>query len=470
LFVRNKTLMLSALVLGSGTALGGLPARADEISDLKALVNELKAQVRSQNDQVQSLRAQVDTINNQVSDQGAQVQQQGQSLQKVETKQLTLEQQKQQQQTAETPGTGKPGYFQIPGTRTGLKLSGYVKLDAYDDIKGNFGDSAATNFAAIPRDGSTEAHRNGRVALTAQETRLKLESSTDTDQVGEVKTVVEGDFYGSGNVFRLRHAYVTGAGWTAGQTWTTFADLDSGSPETLEFNGPVGWTALRQAQLRYSTKAGPGTLDLAIEAPSSDLDGTNVKSINRAPDLVARYSDDTSWGHYGVAALGRYLSSDAGVANQRADALVYGLLAGAKINIFGKDALNFQAIGGNGIVRYLEQGNDVGKSAVLVNNTIKPIEVWGGTIGYAHFWTDALRSNVAYGYEHFSTPSGGTSSISSLSSVHANLIWSPIEHADVGIEYIYGQLEASKRTTDSNGSTADHGSAHRVQTSVKYSF
>ncbi|PKU24952.1 hypothetical protein CWS72_08745 [Telmatospirillum siberiense] len=490
--------MLSILALGVGAATSPIPAHADEIGDLKALVNELKSQVLEQRAQVKDLKAQINNLNAQVTDQkqqvnaqSAQVQSQSSALQKVEAQQQVLEQK--QVTPAPVPtlaaNTGKPGYLAIPGTNTSVKIGGYVKLDVTDDVSSNISGSGASgnpasynrsNFdpTAIPLDKSAASHRNGQVNFSAQESRLNLTTLTNTDRLGEVKSVIEGDFYNTssnGNFFRLRHAYVSAAGFTAGQTWSTFSDLDTGGPETLDFGGPVGWAATRQAQLRYTAALPTGSLDVAVERPSADLKtatGVTDNHIDRIPDVVVRYSVDPSWGHVAVAGLGRYLTNDAGttVDQQHANKLVYGVLAGVGIKTIGKDKLVLQTVDGNGIGRYLEQGEGV--SAVLLNGAIKPIDIWGGVVGYTHFWTDALRSSAAYGYDHFSTPSGDTQKpIKSLSSVHVNLIWSPISSTDVGIEYIYGHIETSSPQSDTaTGTTASKGSASRVEGSVKYSF
>jgi hypothetical protein len=227
--------------------------------------------------------------------------------------------------------------------------------------------------------------------------------------------------------------------------------------------------------LRYTAKLpAEALLDVSMESPSGDFTAaSNSKDnhLDKAPDVAIRYTINPSWGHFAVAGLGRYLSNDAGVPNQHASKLVYGVLAGVGVKTFGKDQLLFQTVEGDGVGRYLEQG--LGNSVVLNNNnTIKPINVWGGVVGYTHYWTDMVRSTAAYGYGHFGTPVGDSAlPIKEMQSVHANLIWSPIASTDVGIEYIYGSVSLSSPQTDSaTGTQASSGAASRIQGSVKYSF
>ncbi|MDR3435620.1 DcaP family trimeric outer membrane transporter [Telmatospirillum sp.] len=476
--------MLSVFALGVGASLSFVPAHADEVSDLKAMVKELRSQVVEERSQIKELKAQINDLCAQVNDQktqvsaqGARVQTQDSVLQKVEAQQQVLEQ-KQAAAPVVAADTSKPGYFAIPGTNTSLKIGGYVKLDIVDDVSSNIGTSAftktATDFASIPLDHSQAANRSGQMNFTAQESRLNVNTVTRSEALGEVKTVIEGDFYntGSGNLFRLRHAYASGGGWLAGQTWSTFADLESAGTEILDFNGPVGFIESRQPQLRYTARSSYGDVALAVESPSGDIStSTTDYHIDKAPDVIVRYTADPSWGHVALAGLGRYLASNSGLPGKpHQDQMVYGVMAGFMLKTFGKDTLTFQTVEGNGVGRYLSQGQGI--SAVLVNNTIKPINVWGGTIGYTHFWTDALRSNVAYGYGHFGTPAGSNlRPLKDMSSVHTNLIWSPWASTDVGLEYIYGHIETSTAQTDTaTGTSASQGSASRVEGSVKYSF
>jgi hypothetical protein len=440
-----KKTSMAIMALSAATALTS-PVRADELSDLKA-------QIRAQQVALEQMQAQ---------------------LQAVQDKQTA-----QAAQTAAAPplaAGAEPGYFMIPGTKTSMKIGGYIKLDAVDDISGNMGRSSTSktmaDMSAIPLDKSAGAHRGGQFNMSARESRLNVTTLTPTEGYGNLKTVLEGDFYGSNSssgsaaFLRLRQAYGSLGPVLAGQTWSTFMDLDTMSPELLDFGGPVGASFVRQPQIRYTVKAAGGALDFAIESPQGDISNqTSDSSLDTAPDFIARYSVDPSWGHVSVAGLGRYLSNNNGAGSHDSTA-TYGVLVGVGISTVGKDMLTFQTVNGNGIGRYLNQGQGI--SAVLdAQKKIRAIDVYGGTIGYSHFWTDALRSNVAAGYDSFGSPS----EVESLTSAHANLIWSPIPAVDVGLEYIWGHITYRHPVTDSTTKTAaSSGSADRLQGSVKYTF
>jgi len=125
-----------------------------------------------------------------------------------------------------------PGWWQIPKTVTQFKVGGYVKFDLIHD----FNPISSPDFfdvSQIPTDGSEGSSSH----LNAKETRLNLDVKTKVKSV-DIRAYVEGDFYGSGGAFRLRHAFVEiGKHWLAGQWWSNFMD-ESIIPPTLDFEKP----------------------------------------------------------------------------------------------------------------------------------------------------------------------------------------------------------------------------------------
>src|ERR1700741_1572171 len=83
----------------------------------------------------------------------------------------------------------------------------------------------------------------------AGQTRFNVEVTGPTT-AGPFKAFVEGDFFSDQNAFRLRHAYGTVGEVLGGQTWTTFMDEDA-MPETIDFESPIAFPIVRQAQIRW---------------------------------------------------------------------------------------------------------------------------------------------------------------------------------------------------------------------------
>ncbi len=403
------------------------PACADELADLKAALAKLQAKVEQ-----------------------------------LETR-----------QTAQAPanavtGGDMPGSFKLPGSNTSVKLGGYIQLDAAYDIKGDRG--RAIGVADVPLDGSAGAKRKGTTTFSARNTRLYVETLTNTDG-GPLKTKLEFDFFtGDGSETytnsahpRLRHAFGTYKGWLAGQTWSNFMDVDS-LPETLDFGGPTGQTLIRQPQIRYTLATGENSsLALAIENPESSDSRGGVTALDRGPDLTGRWTTSGDWGHFALRALMRDLRVEDGNGNNKANRFGWGLGVGGSIKLGASDSVLYQLHGGKGIGRYIQ---DVNNAAAYDASTatLRAQRSVGGFVGLTHMWAEDVRSNVIYSQTRNHNDKG-FGSIAALNKgtreAYLNLLWSPMAQMDLGIEYAWGE----RKTED-----GQKGKFDRIQTAVKYKF
>ncbi|WP_085315650.1 DcaP family trimeric outer membrane transporter [Derxia lacustris] len=361
-----------------------------------------------------------------------------------------------------------PGSIRLPGG-TSLKISGYAQLDAVFDARGNQG--RGVSLADAPLDGSADAKRRSTTTLSARTSRLNFQTATPSD-LGDVKTRVEFDFYTSEGSEtytnsarpRLRHAYGTVGHWLVGQTWSTFMDVDA-LPETLEFIGPTGQVFIRQAQLRYSTALPVGTLDLAVENPQSDSRdvGGKVTSVDRGPDLAARWTTEGDFGHASLRALVRPLRADDGSGDNAASRTGWGLGAGGSLKLGADDVLLATLQGGQGIGRYIQDANAAAAYSAD-RRTLAAQTSLGGYVALQHAWAPLWRSTLTYGQVK-NRNDAGYGDISALNAstreAFLNVIWTPVKNVDVGAEYIWGQ-----RKTEAG----DTGNISRVQTSARVSF
>ena len=146
-----------------------------------------------------------------------------------------------------TSGSGSSAQEPTPdGFRVGsfvFKPGGRIKLDIIRDFN-PIGSEDSFDPRTIPIEGS----EGGNSQLHARETRLFLDMRGPVEGK-ELRMYIETDFYGSGSVFRLRHAYGSWGGLLAGQTWSTFLD-DANFPNTIDFESPMAFPSIRQAQVR----------------------------------------------------------------------------------------------------------------------------------------------------------------------------------------------------------------------------
>jgi hypothetical protein len=178
-----------------------------------------------------------------------------------------------------------PGSIPIPGSSAAIKFGGFVKMNivqSFDPIGTT--DRFIVGTIPVPQEGG----RNN-AALTVSQSRLSIEMR-DTTQYGPVRAFMEADFAGSGDTFRLRHAFGQYKSFLIGKTWSTFMDTRS-RPEDLDREGINGQIFLRQAQVRYFPKIGQDWhLLLSAEDPTTVID--NGRGISQYPDLVASVERD----------------------------------------------------------------------------------------------------------------------------------------------------------------------------------
>lgn len=366
--------------------------------------------------------------------------------------------------------------FKLPGSDTSVTLGGYVKLDAIWSDRSAGVDSVGDqelDLNAVPVGLAAGQHKKEQVTLHARQSRLSLGTSTPT-QYGELKTFIEGDFFGAAgnqtssnsNGFRTRHAYGTLGKLLAGQTWTNFGD-ERAYPETVDFGGAAGEIFVRQAQVRWTEKTAGGEWSLALENPETLLAvpgqaATFRSDADHAPDFTARLRFTAGRAKYSVSAIAREIGVDSAAAPAASDARWGGGLAVTGVVPAGeRDDFRFSLGMGNAIGRYQNFG--FFPDAYLdASGALRLARQAGGFVALRHFWTPALRSTFELSAAGADTPDGTAAGVNeSGRSVHLNLIWRPVPAVNLGAELIHA------RRTVVGG---DEGSLNRVQFSAQYGF
>ncbi len=392
-----------------------------------------------------------------------------------------------------------PNSFRLPNSETSLRVYGFAELNMVHEFKGDNTDMDYASFLPYaPINGSAQANRKGRNYIHARTSRIGIEASTPSPY-GPLGIKLEGDFnndprtgnaalYGTiGNIytqqatnsfnFRLRQAYGQVGGFLVGQTWSTFMDLDN-SPETVDFNGPIGSTFIRQPQIRYTYKtANAGAFTAALEnSVSYVLDNTATVTTNgfsKVPDLIGRWDKAFDWGAASVRGVSHEhrINDGAGVSLSRRG---HGLAASALIKTIGDDFMTVGVTAGTGIGRYFNYIEGAFYDAA--NNRILMEKARGVVLGYQHKASDSLRFNGAYGWQEsdndandayaaFARANGLDSGRFGINhkvwQAHLGFIWNPVKGVDLGAEYVVG-----RRTT----LAGEKGDMSRVNLSAKYNF
>ena len=366
--------------------------------------------------------------------------------------------------TPQTPATKPEQTPQQADNADGFRMGAYtfkpggrIKLDFLRDFT-PIGSEDSFDPRTIPTDDSEGTNSN----VHAKETRLNLDIR-GMAQGRELRMYIETDFYGSSSVLRLRHAYGSYGGLLAGQTWSTFMDEDN-MPRTIDFESPMAFASVRQAQARWTQKlGGKVTWSAAIEDNKSSItvpSGIAGKAEYPMPDLVTRFRFDVPGGHVttsGFLGQARFRPADGDADTET----LWGGMVSAKFTTFGRDYIYGIFTTGFGIGRY--RG---GTTAVPDENN--RLHAVGGNAymgGYEHFWSERWSTNAVFSTTDTVDEPFYTSAVNKQLQYGAvNLLyWFLGDRAWTGVEYIYGRRETF-------GEGNPNGTAHRVQYAVRFNL
>lgn len=446
-----------------------LPVLAED--DMREMFNELKSQVKTLQTQVQQSNTRINELEKELA-------QAHTTPQPVPSIPVITPAKPEEIVTkpAVTVGDVK-GTFKIPGTDTSVGLGGYVKTDVlFSSVsvgRDKFGDQF-TVYSQIPLGGKT-AGEHSQITFNAKESRLWFRSFTPS-KWGDINTLLEMDFYGDAATYtytpRIRHAYGSMGNFLAGQTWTTFLNVNV-LPNHIDPNGSAGAIlGFRQPLVRwtqpFTLENLPMDVQIALESPRSrirdnplaDSDAFSTPNADRYPDLVARVNVNPDWGKFSLATLGRQIRNTDAFGHSQSEWGGAVSLAG-KINSVDLDSIRFMLNYGNAMGRYVAAANTF-EDAVLSNGDLQLVDIYSGMLSYQHFWTKDWQSNLTYGFIHANQPAlAGNTITSEVQSIHANLLWSPISQIILGMEYVY----ATREVFDGRD-----GDLQRVQFSARYNF
>jgi hypothetical protein len=311
--------------------------------------------------------------------------------------------------------------------------------------------SAGRDFyipATIPVGGAGERYLD----YQAKESRINFRSDHLLDNGRQLTTFVEVDFLWSGagdervsNSYnpRLRHAFFSYGNWLFGQSWTTLQNV-SALPETLDFIGPSESTVFgRQAQIRYTR----GPWQFALENPGTTITphggGDRIVADDSAvPDAVLRYNLSDNGMSFTAAAILRQLAWEERELGIDDSTIAYGISLSGHVEFGASDDFRWMASTGKGLGRYL--GLNTANGAVLDAAgrlaAIRSTALYGA---FHHHWSEAWRSNLTLGYLQVDNDTAltGLEETKNASSLHLNLIYSPLPKLDFGVEYLYAQRE-----------------------------
>lgn len=359
------------------------------------------------------------------------------------------------------------------GDNTEIGFGGYIKLDGIwsDTSDGQLATGIGREFyvpSLTPVGGKGESAnwdlhaRQSRFFFTSETMLENGKKITGRFEFDMMATTGTGDQrISNGYSPEIRHAFLSYDGWTLGQTWSTFMDVNA-LPDSIDFVGTTDGTIfVRQAQVRYTI----GGWQFAVENPETTVtpNGGGARIVtddNSTPDLVARYNHTASWGGLTFAALARQLRIEQGSLDDSTSG--YALSFSGKINLSATDDIRFAINYGDGIGRYMSL-NTANDAVLTKTGQLEAIKAVGYTLAYKHAWNDKFRSSFFYSAQQIDNPVDltGMGQTQKTSSYSANLIYQVASKLSTGVEF--------RHATRVLESDLD-GDLNRIQFMAKYDF
>jgi hypothetical protein len=375
-----------------------------------------------------------------------------------------------------------------PATKRSFEIYGFAEADYIQDFKRmdqNW--DAAFRPSKIPTT-TGDVGSNGQSIISARQSRFGAKASADDVAGLPLFAKFEFDLFGTGvdegqTTFRLRHAYGSWGPVLAGQTNSTFMDIDT-FPNVVDYWGPNGMVFLRTPQIRYTYKTGPHEGAIALEYAANDIDPGNIRVFDPAlgsairndekfPDIAMHYRYDDDWGHVQLAALVRRVGFDTpGTQDNepKGHEIGWGLNLSSNVKTWGKDVLHVSGVYGEGIASYMNDGGtDLGPKVLLPLNPLQvpslepaAVPIWGFMAYYDHYWSDEWSTSLGYSQtkvDNTNFQEAGAFQLGEYTS--ANLLYQPDPHILIGAEFLWG------RRKDKDGASGDDS---RLQATFKYTF
>jgi len=379
--------------------------------------------------------------------------------------------------------TGQPAIASEDGSGTRVELYGAAMLD----MGYQFNQSDPDWFDVVrPTKLPSYAQEfgdDGEFFASVRQSRLGVKSFTPT-RFGDLKTIFEFELFGVGadagqTTFRLRHAWGELGQFGAGQTWSTFMDIDV-FPNSVEYWGPNAMVFYRNVQARWTPWSdGDSRLALSLERPGASGDGgkfadrVELQGISgdfEMPDLSGHFRWSRDWGHVQFAGILRKIKWNDFVDDAydlSGDELGWGVNVSGNYRL-GPHVLRGSVVYGEGIQNYM---NDATVDIGVVENFTDPVRpIYGepipmlGIVGFLDLnWSEEWSSTIGYSILDMD-PTNGQSPESFAKGQYAlaNVLYHPVPNAFYGLE-----LQWAKRDNFADGFSSDD---IRLQFSAKYNF
>jgi len=367
-----------------------------------------------------------------------------------------------------------------------LEIYGFGQADVIADFKQNNPDWYDVNRPSRLPNVANQFGNDGRFYMSVRQSRLGVKGEMPTAQ-GPVKGQFEFDMFGVGGdagktTIRLRHAWGQFKQVGAGQTNSTFMDVDV-FPNVLDYWGPNGMLFFRNVQVFWEPfNDGSSNARIAIEAPGASGDAgvlsdrvelQNVKPRFPSPDFTGHYRlGGRKWGYVQLGGALRKIAYDDLIPNDKFDlngsVWGWGISVSSNLKLGPDDTLRLQLVEGAGVENYF---NDAPVDVAIKSNpgnAVTPVvgealHDLGIVIYLDHNWSSKYSSAIGYSRVNITNSDGqAANAYKNGDYISGNLLVTPARNVMMGGEFQYAHRE--------NNSDGFAVSDYRLQFSFKYSF
>jgi hypothetical protein len=350
-------------------------------------------------------------------------------------------------------------------------VGGFVNVLSQLDYGGIQSIDFITSQIQIP------TNREPRFLMSPYSTRFNFKVVGQDVNKRNVVAFIEAGYNGTG--ISLRHAYISYAGFTIGQTWSAFMDLEAGIT-TVDGEGPNNQISARSPMFRYSYYSGKWDFTIAAEIGDQLYEFAEQKhgffSQNQLiPNIPMHIKYKDKWGHIQLGTVFKTMNYGDSATNKTVYVHGTGAALSGTFHLWKGGRAFYQFVGGRGIGNYINDLSAFNYDLIPAfdkfgNVSMATLEMYGGYLGLQHFWSPVLSSNAVYGVTYMKPPTLPTRPREVFTygnlyhSAHyfaTNLFWDFIPYGRIGLEYVFGQKTNLEKKSGIN---------HRINLSVRYNF
>ena len=378
-----------------------------------------------------------------------------------------------------------PGFYQVPGTDTCLRIGGYQWAEGYYNSYTDYPQQNDTSYAIATLGLQMDARSQTEYGTLRSfiDLRFQWRGSDPWSDAPEHTVVQPWNFYIQFNGFTFGYD----------QSFFDFydnQDVLGTDPATISDNvqtllAAYTWSLANGYSATLSLEdASEREAGVAFADPTASDANDSPASLTRLPDIVANFGQSADWGQFQLSAALHEVSATRGNGSTLSVSdWGYALQAGVMFNlpaIASGDTLYIEGAYVDGAVSYLGLVNASGDFAppdayLSADGSLSRVSGWNIVGQYLHNWNARWNSAVFGGYARFDIndpvaqaaygASGGTNY-----NVGANVTWTPVAPLAFTVQYDFNVYAARDWRPTGLGLPIASQAAHQLLLMVARTF